>query len=222
MKMAMKDGKIMLIEVDNTQMAIIKSWNSMKYDRRKNMMIGDCSKELLDKLSKIVRLPPAIESYIYWVKTYNSTIADVKVSSDNPGEVDIVFLMDDGIPSQEMITGLTKYITDPNIRPLTDKVVVKAPTAVNYSISLTYYINSSDSGSVETIQSEVAKAVDDFVTWQQSKIGRDINSSELIKRVTAAGAKRVELKSPVFQKIGGTSIAYCTSKNVTYGGVEDD
>ena len=63
MKMAMKDGKIMLIEVDNTQMAIIKSWNSMKYDRRKNMMIGDCSKELLDKLSKIVRLPPAIESY---------------------------------------------------------------------------------------------------------------------------------------------------------------
>lgn len=54
MKMAMKDGKIMLIEVDNTQMAIIKSWNSMKYDRRKNMMIGDCSKELLDKLSKIV------------------------------------------------------------------------------------------------------------------------------------------------------------------------
>lgn len=63
MKMAMKDGKIMLIEVDNTQMAIIKSWNSMKYDRRRNMMIGDCSKELLDKLSKIVRLPPAIESY---------------------------------------------------------------------------------------------------------------------------------------------------------------
>ena len=91
-----------------------------------------------------------------------------------------------------------------------------------YSISLTYYINSSDSGSVATIQSEVAKAVDDFVTWQQSKIGRDINSSELIKRVTAAGAKRVEIKSPVFQKIGGTSIAYCTSKNVTYGGVEDD
>ena len=40
----------MLIEVDNTQMAIIKSWNSMKYDRRKSMMIGDCSKELLDNL----------------------------------------------------------------------------------------------------------------------------------------------------------------------------
>lgn len=61
--MAMKDGKIMLIEVDNTQMAIIKSWNSMKYDRRRQMMIGDVSKELLDKLSKIVRLPPVIEDY---------------------------------------------------------------------------------------------------------------------------------------------------------------
>lgn len=162
------------------------------------------------------------EAYIYWVKTFNGNIADVKVSSDSPGEVDIVFLMDDGIPSQEMITGLAKYITDPNIRPLTDKVVVKAPTAVNYNIDLTYYINSSDSGSVATIQGEVAKAIDDFATWQQSKIGRDINSSELIKRITAAGAKRVEIKSPVFRKIGGTSIAYLENRSVTFGGVEDD
>lgn len=63
MKMAMKDGQIMLIEVDNTQMAIIKSWNAMRYDKRKNMMVGDVSKELLDKLSSIVRLPSGIEAY---------------------------------------------------------------------------------------------------------------------------------------------------------------
>nr|WP_243106445.1 hypothetical protein [Clostridium sp. OF09-10] len=87
---------------------------------------------------------------------------------------------------------------------------------------MTYYINSSDSGSVATIQGEVSKAIDEFVTWQQSKIGRDINSSELIKRITAAGAKRVEIKSPVFQKIGDTSIAHLASRSVTYGGVEDD
>lgn len=61
--MAMKDGQIMLIEVDNTQMAIIKSWNAMRYDKRKNMMVGDVSKELLDKLASIVRLPSGIEAY---------------------------------------------------------------------------------------------------------------------------------------------------------------
>ena len=58
MKMAMKDGKIMLIEVDNTQMAIIKSWNSMKYDRRKNMMIGDC----VDKM-RVEKEPEALVKY---------------------------------------------------------------------------------------------------------------------------------------------------------------
>ena len=63
MKMAMKDGKIMLIEVDTTQMAISQSWTSLKYDRRYSRLIGDGSMERLDKLSKIVRLPPAIESY---------------------------------------------------------------------------------------------------------------------------------------------------------------
>ena len=54
----MKDGKIMLIEVDNTQTAII-SLELNEVRPAQNMMIGDCSKELLDKLSKIVRLPPA-------------------------------------------------------------------------------------------------------------------------------------------------------------------
>lgn len=165
------------------------------------------------------------EAYIYWVKTYNNNIIDVKVNPEEPNEpceVDIVFLMNDGIPSQEMITGLTKYITDPSIRPITDKVVVSAPKSVNYTIDLKYFINSSDSGSVPTIQKEVEKAIDDFIEWQQSKIGRDINSSELIKRITAAGAKRVEIKSPVFQNVPNNSIAQCTSKSVTFGGVEDD
>lgn len=165
------------------------------------------------------------EAYIYWVKTYNSNITDVKVNPEEPNEpceVDIVFLMNDGIPSQEMITGLTKYITDPSIRPITDKVVVSAPKSVNYTIDLKYFINSSDSGSVSTIQKEVEKAIDDFIEWQQSRIGRDINSSELIKRITAAGAKRVEIKSPVFQNVPNNSIAQCTSKSVTFGGVEDD
>ena len=63
MKMAMKDGKIMLIEVDNTQMAIIKSWNSMKYDRRKKhddrrLQQGTAGQALQDR-----ETATAIESY---------------------------------------------------------------------------------------------------------------------------------------------------------------
>lgn len=61
MKMAMKDGKIMIIEADSVQSAIIKSWGKMAWSRREQMYVGDVSRELLERLALLVRLPPSIE-----------------------------------------------------------------------------------------------------------------------------------------------------------------
>lgn len=162
------------------------------------------------------------ESYQYWVETYSQNISDVLITSSTPGEVDISFLVNGEIPKEADVKGLQSYIEDPEIKPLSDKVVVSAPTAQDYTISLTYYINRSDSDKVQTIQSAVESAVSDYVDWQHAKIGRDINPSELIKRVTAAGAKRVEIASPAFTKVPETGVANLASKTLTYGGVEDD
>ena len=54
------------------------------------------------------------------------------------------------------------------------------------------------------------------------KIGRDINPSQLIQMMVSAGAKRVEVKLPVFQIVGATNVAKLVSQNVAYGGIEDD
>lgn len=190
---------------------------------------GGADQESDESLKERIYISPSMysttgtdDAYEYWVKTYSGEITDVLVDSNGEGEVDITILVDGKVPDAEMIDGLTKFITDPSIRTLTDKVVVKAPDVVEYTIDIDYYINASDSGSVATIQGEVNRAVDEFVKWQQAKIGRDINSSELIRRITAAGAKRVEVRSPEFQKIDNTSIAQLASKSVTFGGVEDD
>ena len=93
---------------------------------------------------------------------------------------------------------------------------------VDYDLELTYYINNSDSTSASTIQSKVNAAVEEYIVWQRSKIGRDINPSELIQRIVSAGAKRVEVVKPVFQKIAKDAVAKLGTKKVTYGGVEDD
>lgn len=162
------------------------------------------------------------ESYRYWVETYSQNISDVLITSNTPGEVDIAFLVNGEIPGEAMIKGLQSYIENPEIKPLSDKVVVSAPEAQDYTISLTYYINKSDSDKVQTIQSAVETAVDEYVEWQHSHIGRDINPSELIRRVTAAGAKRVEVVSPAFTKVPTAGVANMASKTVNYGGIEDD
>ena len=170
------------------------------------------------------------DAYIYWTRTYNTDIGSVKPTSPNPCEVVIYILMKDGsIPEEGVVSGLEDYLHDSNIRPLTDQVTVATPTAKTFSIDLTYKINLSESAKAETIQAEVANAVQDFIKWQTSEIGRDINPSELIKRVVAAGAKRVEVTAPAFTTVADTEVAQVAldgggdpDVTVTYGGLEHD
>ena len=166
-------------------------------------------------------------AYEYWVKTFNSSISDVLVHSEDIGSapytVQIEFIMAGGeLPNESMIMGLQDFLYNEQIRPLTDKVIVKAPNTVGYKIDVKYFVNRSDSGKASTIQAEVGAAIDEFISWQRSKIGRDINPSRLVQMMVAAGAKRVEVTYPIFQTIGKSNIAKLISKNVSYGGIEDD
>ena len=163
------------------------------------------------------------EAYRYWVKTFNSSISDVYIDSENPTEVLIEFIMNDGeLPSESVIYSLQDYLYNENIRPLTDQVIVKAPGTVEYALEVKYFINKSDSAQAQTIQNNVNAAVEKFIIWQRSKIGRDINPSKLTCMMEDAGAKRVEIASPIFRRIGKTDVAKLSTKKVTYGGIEDD
>lgn len=163
------------------------------------------------------------DAYVYWAKTYNSDIGSVKPVSPEPCEVIVYILMKNGtIPTDEIVNGLEEYLQDENIRPLTDLVTVKAPSIATFDIELTYYINKSDSASAQSIQEAVNSAVAEYVTWQTTEIGKDINPSELIKRIVAAGAKRVEITSPVFTTISDTEVGQLGTSTVIYGGLEDD
>lgn len=163
------------------------------------------------------------DAYRYWAKTYNSAIADVYVNSEDPVEVEIKFIMEDGeLPNEALVEGLQEFLASSNIRPLTDKVTVSAPETVSYDIDLEYYIARSDTSKASTIQAAVAAAIEEFKTWQRSKIGRDINPSELIHRIREAGAKRVVLTAPDFAAVDKDKIAVIGTKSVVYGGIEDD
>ena len=67
----------------------------------------------------------------------------------------------------------------------------------------------------------VEAAVDAYESWQR-KMGRDINPTELVYRVRAAGAKRVKLTAPADIVIEKTQLPKRNTRTVTYGGLEDD
>lgn len=60
MKMALQGNTLKIIEADNVQFTVIKSWNKMKWNKSLQQLEGTADMELLDKLSGIVRLPPAV------------------------------------------------------------------------------------------------------------------------------------------------------------------
>lgn len=163
------------------------------------------------------------DSYRYWIMAFNSSISDVYLTSPEAGQVLVEFILEGGeLPNVAMIQALQEYLSDDNIRPLTDQVVVQAPATAAFNVSVQYYINRSDMNRAATIQADVTQAVADYIAWQQSKISRDVNPDELVSRMKSAGAKRVVVTSPAYTVIPAGTIPRIGTQTVTYGGIEDD
>lgn len=192
---------------------------------------GGADVESDDDLAERIYLAPGAYStagpedgYLYHAKQFNPSIGDVVATSNQAaGTVDIVFIMADGkTPGTEMINGLKEYLNGRTRRPMTDLVNVSAPVEVTYTVSLTYYINRSDSARAVAIQEAVQAAVADYLVWQRT-IGRDINPSKLVALVMAAGAKRVTVTAPTYTTVDAIKVsALSGSPTISYGGLEDD
>lgn len=192
---------------------------------------GGTDKEDDDSLRERVFLAPSsytttgsADAYIYHCKLFSNDIADVIATSDvGSAVVNIIVLLKNGvIPEEELITQLQEYLNNDSIKTLTDKVVVAAPSVKKYDINLTYYINKSERSKALLIQKNVEKAIDEYILWQNSKIGRDINPDKLIEKIMATGAKRVAVSSPIYQACNQTEVPQLANKSITYGGIEDD
>lgn len=152
----------------------------------------------------------------------STLIEDVSVDSPNPGEVVVYPILTGGeIPGEEMLNIVAETLNARDVRPLTDKLTVQAPEAVPYDVTLTYYIDREDATSATAIQEAVGTAIAAYIEWQGTKLGRDINPTELGYRIRAAGAKRVELTAPMFQTLAKNQIAKLGTKSVSFGGLED-
>jgi phage-related baseplate assembly protein len=161
-------------------------------------------------------------AYDYFARKYSPEIIDTKTTSPSAGVVNMrVLLFGGALPNEALLNDLQEYIGDRNRRPLTDNYLVAAPDVVNYDVTFTYYIDPADAGNAQNIQAAVTVAVNNYVLWQKSKIGRDIVPDRLTAAVIQAGAKRVTMTEPVFTQIAETAVAVAGMPKVTYGGIDN-
>lgn len=202
------------------------------YKSVKNTIVSNGGSEREEDDDYYERMRSAAESfstagpktgYEYFAKSVSSLISDVKAESTEDGIADIRVMLQNGeLPPKETLDKIQEALSAEDVRPMTDKVQVKAPDVVKFNINATYYLPSDKTESTEELRAKMKEAEQSYILWQTEKMGRDINPSKLEYLLMAAGAKRVEISQPIFTTVDKRSVAVVETSSVLYGGAEDE
>ncbi len=166
-----------------------------------------------------------VNGYIYHAKSVSAAVADVAATSPVPGVVDVrILLQDSKQPTEAVLKEIEEALSADDVRPLTDLVMVSAPEEDPFEIDVTFYIERNTQASSSIIDIAARQAVEKYIKWQTSKMGRDINPSYLVQKMMDAGIKRVEVRKPEFKVVEETHVAKIVRETIQVlnGGVENE
>jgi phage-related baseplate assembly protein len=166
---------------------------------------GGGDQETDEQLRDRIKLAPSVFSvagprgaYEYWAKSASPQIIDVGVlgqeSGVAPGRVEIYPLMETGTTPSGIIQSVFDICDDVKVRPLTDTVIVAAPTPVDYTLTVNLTLLDTAVQSVEA--AAASTAANAYVKARRKKLGQDIVRSEIIKTFKTDGIYDVEVVSP--------------------------
>lgn len=161
------------------------------------------------------------ESYKFWSKTASDEIKDVVVVSPAPCYIDIYLLGNNGnLISEEIKKLVLEVVNDKEKRPQGDRVELKDPTVINFTIDFSYTLYKKDEVRALEIGELIKNKIDEYAKEISNKMGKEINIQDIIEIVKNCGAKRVIIRNPIDRKLEITEVAKCTEINIESSGVE--
>lgn len=144
----------------------------------------------------------------------------IAITRNMYGRVKIVPICAGGeLPDEELLAEVLAVCSADNVKPLTDMVVVEAPSVHLYDIELTYYTTKANQAEVVKNVEGAGGAIDRYVYWQGSNLDQDINPDELRKLILSpdweeglTGASRVEIVKPEYTDLPSTTVAKFSGK----------
>ncbi|MFG6330026.1 MAG: baseplate J/gp47 family protein [Lachnospiraceae bacterium] len=163
------------------------------------------------------------DAYVFFVKNFSEDIVSVKVITDDETATVIIYIMlsEGRLPDGDYCKEVLNYLKDLKRYPDTDKIIIRAPEAVPYELSAKYYISSENRDTESMIMKSVEDAGQAFVAGNYESIGCDVNPDVFTEYARVAGAKRLEITSPMYIRTNQEQIAICSGIKLEYGGLED-
>lgn len=139
----------------------------------------------------------------------------IEITRNMYGRVKIVPICAGGeLPDENVLADVLAACSADEVKPLTDMVIVEAPTVANYDIELTYYTTKVNESDVIKNVEGPNGAIQRYIYWQDSALDQDINPDELRKLILCphweeglTGAARVDIVKPAFTELSNTTVA---------------
>ena len=160
-----------------------------------------------------------VGAYQYWARQASSEVVDVHVANDTDhggqpigGRVAVTVLTKDGLPNSNLITKIQVALSAEQRRPLCDTVVVKAPTAVDYTLDaeLTLF-TGTDARAVKTAAEQAWVA---YEAAHRNHLGLDIVPLNIQAALKVAGVYNVVLHNLPLTVVNPNQWARCTRSNI--------
>ena len=157
-----------------------------------------------------------VGAYQYWARQASPAVVDVHVANDTDGggqpiggRVAVTVLAKDGLPNAELIGKIQAALSAEKRRPLCDTVVVKAPTAVDYTLDAELTLFTGTDARTAKAAAEQAWAA--YEAARRSRLGLDIVPLDIQTALKVAGVYNVVLHNLPLTVVKPDQWARCTS-----------
>lgn len=160
-------------------------------------------------------------AYVFHSLGSDARVLDADARSPTPGQVVVAVLSNvgSGVAPSDLLAAVNATLSDEDVRPLTDQVLVESAEIVNYAIAaqLTLY-----PGPDATVVLNAANAAAAAYTEVNHRLGRDVTRSGLFAALHQEGVQNVLLSSPAVDiAIARNQASHCTAITITSVGLDE-
>jgi phage-related baseplate assembly protein len=157
------------------------------------------------------------QSYRYHAMSAHPDVADAAPASPTGGVARIAVLSasGDGTPSGAVLAAVLSALSDDEVRPLCDTVIVAPATVTHYSVEARIYLDQGPSE--EPVYNAVRAAVTTYA-HPRRRLGRKAALSGFYAALHQAGVARAELVAPEADiPCAKDEALYCENINIVIG-----